>query len=122
MQNLQNTDSRKLFKQRTMVLKTLKDRGYYIPPGEEKLNFHDFLELYNEDHHHIYFPPVGEEKKGIYIYFEQGEDMNKKTLETRVSKIRKDYPDLRKLFFVLKCGKNKKKTSMFVKTTIEKGG
>lgn len=110
-----DTDVRQLFRRRTNVLKALRDRGYSVPETLEQLTYSDFTKLYHEDQHHIYIP--GE---SVYVYFEQNEEMNKKILENRVSKIGKDYPNLRKLFFVMKMGSGHKKHSMFVQTAIEK--
>ena len=124
-----NTDARIMYKKRGTVLKTLKDRGYAIPVGEEKLSFQDFLELYQNEQHHLYLntsPPNMPEKDkkggGVYVYFEKSEDFTKKMLESHVANIDTDYPNLDKLFFVLNTGKSKKKSkvNIFVQNAVEK--
>jgi DNA-directed RNA polymerase subunit H (RpoH/RPB5) len=124
-----NTEARILYKKRRTVLKTLRDRGYALPPGEEKLSFQDFLELYRSEQHHIYFegtpPGMPEDESrggGIYVYFEKNDEFTKKMLETQVAGISQEYPDLDKLFFVLKTGTSKKrpKVNVFVQSAIEK--
>ena len=120
--NRKDNDVRQLFRRRTNALKTLRDRGFTLPESLDQLSYTDFVKLYQEDRHHIYVPEEASinTPKGVYVYFEQNEEMNKKILESRVGKIGKEYPNLRKLFFVMKMGSGMKKHSMFVRSAIEK--
>ena len=124
----EDNDIRLLFKVRESVLTTLKDRGYDIPEGYFKLSFEDFQVLLNKEHHHLYFPnlePIGlkEEYKrggGILVYFEPVDRLDLKIFKTRVAQIEKEYPDLNKLYIVIKTYGNSKKLSNFVKTELVK--
>lgn len=124
-----NTDARIMYKKRDTVIKTLKDRGYDIPVGEEKLSFQDFLQLYQNEQHHLYLntvPPGMKKEKirggGVYVYFEKNEDFTKKMLENHVASIDAEYPKLDKLIFVLNTSKSKKKSkvNIFVQNAVEK--
>ena len=122
-----NIDAHELFKKRKVVIQTLIDRKYDVSDQMKKLPFNDFLELYRNSRHHLYFPPTGDEKEpeeggGIYVFFEPNEDFTKRVLESRVATIDKEYPNLNELFFVLKSGKAKKKAkiNVFVQNAIAK--
>jgi len=106
----ENSEVRLLFKVRNTVLTTLKDRGYEIPLGSTKLSLDDFRLLHMQDRHHIYFPDIkpvnlkDEYKKGggVLVYFESSDKFDKKIFQARISQLKKEYPELDKLFFVLK--------------------
>lgn len=122
-----NIDAHELYKKRKVVIQTLLDRGYDVSEQTKNLPFSDFLELYRNSRHHLYFPPTGDEKEpeeggGIYVFFEPNEDFTKRVLESRVAAIDKEYPNLEELFFVLKSGKSKKKPkiNVFVQNAIAK--
>ena len=110
MDELKNTEIKNLYKIRDTTIKTLFDRGYEIPEGVNKLSFTNFKSLYEKNRHHLYFPDIEtpnlpiEEKKGggILVYFEQLEDFSRKTLEARIAQLDGEYPNLDRLFFVLK--------------------
>ena len=109
-----NTNEKKeiglLYKVRKTVLTTLKDRGYEIPLGSFKLTFEDFKMLYEQNRHHLYFSdmiPVNlrEEYKrggGILVYFESSDKFDMKIFLARMTQLNKEFPNLDKLFFVLK--------------------
>lgn len=124
---MENNDTRLLFKVRQAVLTTLKDRGYDIPVGSTKLSFDDFKALVGQERHHLYFPDIEpistkEEIKGggILVYFEPVDRLDLKIFKTRLTQLNKEYPDLDKLFFVIKTYGNSKKLSNFVKTELVK--
>ncbi len=127
-ESAESNDVRLLFEVRDSVLTTLLDRGYDIPIGSTKLSLDDFKILLNKERHHIYFPdvePVGlkEEYKrggGILIYFEPVDRLDLKIFKTRVAQLEKEYPDLDKLFIVIKTYGKSKKLSNFVKTELAK--
>lgn len=104
------SDIRLLFKVRSTVITTLKDRGYDIPLGATKLTFDDFNILYKQNRHHLYFPeiePVNlreEYKKGggVLVYFESSDKFDKKIFLSRMLQLNKEFLNLDKLFFVLK--------------------
>jgi DNA-directed RNA polymerase subunit H (RpoH/RPB5) len=116
-----NTEIRDLYKIRLTVLKTLRARKYHIPEGNEKLSYNDFMVLYSKNRHHLYFPDIEipedeknasenpEREKGILVFFEPLDDFTKKILESRVSQLEKEYPNLARIFFVIKINKQKKK-------------
>lgn len=124
----ENNDIRLLFKVRESVLTTLKDRGYDIPLGATKLSFDDFKVLLEQERHHLYFPdlePIGLKEEfykggGILVYFEPVDRLDLKIFKTRLAQLNKEYPDLDKLFFVIKTYGNSKKLSNFVKTELLK--
>ena len=116
------------YKVRGIALKTLRDRGYKIPEGSDNLSFEDYLFLYKQNRHHPYFPKVEplhlkeEYKKGggILIYFEESDKFDKTILQNRLTLINKEYPNLDKLFFVLKTYgiEKKQKLNSFVRTEL----
>jgi len=127
----QNAELWKLFKIRETVLQTLKDRKYQIPPGTERLPFSDFVTLHSKNRHHLYFPTmeippsegsVDEDREGVLVYFEPSQDFTKKVLEARVSRLDEEYPDLARMFFVLKVGgkKTRSKVNAFVSNALNK--
>lgn len=129
----QNAELWKLFKIRKTVLQTMKDRKYQVPEGAERLPFSDFITLHSKNRHHLFFPTmeiplsegdVGDDRKGVLVYFEPLKDFTKKILEARVSRLEDEYPNLARLFFVLKInGKKKKgrtKVNAFVSNALNK--
>jgi len=126
----ENSEVGLLFKVRNTVLTTLKDRGYEIPLGATKMSLDDFRLLHMQERHHIYFPdmkPVNlkeEYKKGggILVYFESSDKFDKKIFLARMAQLNKEYPDLDKLFFVLKTYGSAKirKLNNFVRTELAK--
>ena len=126
----ENSDIGLLFKIRKTALTTLKDRGYEIPLGATKLTFEDFKLLYEQNRHHLYFPdmnPVNlrEEHKrggGVLVYFESSDKFDKKIFLARMSQLNKEFPDLDKLFFVLKTYGNVKTRNLnsFVRSELAK--
>jgi DNA-directed RNA polymerase subunit H (RpoH/RPB5) len=129
-ENKQKGELWELFKIRKTVIQTLKDRQYQIPKGINDLPFSDFVTLHKKNRHHLYFPtikipeiegPIEEDRKGVLVYFESFSDFTKKLLETRVSSLDKEYPNLARLFFVLKIstGKKKPKVNAFVTNALK---
>ena len=126
----ENSEVGLLFKVRGTVLTTLKDRGYEVPLGITKMSLDDFRLLYGQNRHHLYFPdmtPVNikdEYKKGagVLIYFESSDKFDKKIFLARMAHLNKEYPDLDKLFFVLKTYGDVKgrKLNNFVRTELSK--
>jgi len=124
----ENNDIRLLFKVRESVLTMLTDRGYDIPIGSTKLSFGDFKTLLDKERHHLYFSdlePIGlkEEYKrggGILVYFEPIDRLDLKVFKSRIAQLEKEYPDLDKLFIIIKTYGNPKKLSGFVKTEVLK--
>lgn len=122
-----------LFNVRKTVITCLKDRGYNIPSSSEKLSFEDFVILFNQDMHHLYYPKMEpirhiDEKQnddgggGILVYFESLKKIDLHHLQTRITQINKNYPKLDKLFFVLKTyGEEKaKKINKFIHEELSK--
>ena len=110
MSLLEKNEIKLLFKVRKTVLITLKDRGYDIPVGAFNMLIEDFKSLYSQNRHHLYFPEVvpinlkEEYKKGggILVYFESSDKFDKNILKSHMTQLNKEYPNLDKLFFVLK--------------------
>jgi DNA-directed RNA polymerase I, II, and III subunit RPABC1 len=115
---LENSEIGLLFKVRKTVLTTLKNRGYDVPEGSNKLSLDDFKMLYEKTRHHLYFPEmkvmkIKDEYKrggGVLIYFESSDKLDKRIFQTRMLQLNKEYPNLDKLFFVLKTYGSKKQT------------
>lgn len=116
---LENSEFGLLFKVRKTVLTTLKNRGYDVPEGATKLSLDDFKTLYEKTRHHLYFPEmevtnIEDEYKrggGVLIYFESSDKLDKRIFQARMLQLNKEYPNLDKLFFVLKTyGSSKKQT------------
>lgn len=116
---LENSEFGLLFKVRKTVLTTLKNRGYDVPEGSTKLSLDDFKTLYEKTRHHLYFPEMkamnikDEYKKGggVLVYFESSDKLDKRIFQARMLQLNKEYPNLDKLFFVLKTyGSSKKQT------------
>lgn len=132
MAGSQDVELMKMYNIRKTVLKTLKDRSYDLPRGIEDLPFHDFKTLYNENRHHLFFPTmvppssegkVEDGRQGVLVYFEENEDFTKKVLEHEVSSLSEEYPNLARLFFVLKLkskGGKKPKINAFVTSALKK--
>ena len=126
----ENSDIGDLFKVRTTVITTLKDRGYDVPIGSMKMSIDDFKVLYAQQRHHLYFPdmkPVNlndEYKKGggVLVYFEESDKFDKKIFVSHMLQLNKEYPNLDQLFFVLKTyGSSKKqKLNNFVRSELVK--
>lgn len=128
----QDAELRKLYNIRKTVLKTLKDRSYDLPEGIESIPFDDFRILFNINRHHLYFPTmvppetegkVEDGRRGVLVYFEDNEDFTKKVLESEVSTLSEEYPNLARLFFVLKLKSNggkKPKINAFVMSALKK--
>jgi len=126
----ENSEVGLLFKVRRTVLTTLKDRGYDVPLGSTKMSLEDFRSIYEQNRHHLYFPdmiPVNlkdEYKKGggILVYFESSDKFDKKIFLARMAQLNKEYPDLDKLFFVLKTYGDVKarKLNNFVRSELAK--
>lgn len=126
----ENNEISLLFNVRNTALTTLKDRGYEIPVGSTKLTFEDFKSLYDQNRHHLYYPemkPINldeEHKKGggVLVYFEPSDKFDKKIFLARISQLNKEFPNLDKLFFILKTYGNTKtkKINNFVKTELVK--
>ena len=127
---LENSEIGLLFKVRKTVLTTLKNRGYDVPEGSTKLSFDDFKMLYEKTRHHLYFPEMkamnikDEYKKGggVLVYFESSDKFDKRIFQARMTQLSKEYPDLDKLFFVLKTygSAKKQKLNNFVKSELLK--
>jgi len=126
----ENSEIGLLFKVRGTVLTTLKDRGYEVPLGSTKMSLDDFRLIYEQNRHHLYFPdmiPVNlkdEYKKGggVLVYFESSDKFDKKIFLARMAQLNKEYPDLDKLFFVLKTYGDVKarKLNNFVRSELAK--
>ena len=127
---LENSEIGLLFKVRKTVLTTLKNRGYDVPDGSTKLSLDDFKLLYDKSRHHLYFPEMkvmnikDENKKGggVLVYFESSNKIDKRIFTARMTQLNKEYPDLDKLFVVLKTyGSVENRTlSIFVKSELLK--
>ena len=126
-----NTDLQIMYKVRKTVITTLLDRGYKIPVGVSKLPIEDFRLLWEKNRHHLYFPELSPPKMsedlkkggGILVYFESSDDFTKKILESRISQLTKEYPNLDMLFFILKTygvPKKKLKLNTFVVSALAK--
>jgi|688.fasta_scaffold308250_3 DNA-directed RNA polymerase subunit H (RpoH/RPB5) len=121
----EKNEIRLLYKVRNTVLTTLKDRGYDIPSGSSNMSPEDFKSLYEQNRHHLYFPnmlPVNlkeEYKKGggVLVYFEPSDKFDKHILKSHMIQLNKEYPNLDKLFFVLKTYgiEKKQKLNTFVR-------
>lgn len=127
----------KLYRIRDTVIKTLRSRKYNISEDYAKLSYNDFRELYRWQRHHLYIRdiqiPESEYKehekhdkslKNILVYFEQSSEFTKKALESRVLKIKEEYKNLFRLFFVLNVDSNgkrngTKKVNKFVAEILE---
>ena len=121
-----NDDIYKLYRIRGTVIQTLRSRNFKITEDDAKLSYNDFRELYKSHNHHLYIRdikiPETEYKenekddgklKNILVYFEQSSEFTKKTLESRVLKIKDEFKDIFRLFFVLNVNSNgKKKTKI----------
>lgn len=126
----ENSEVGLLFKVRKTVLTTLKDRGYEVPLGVSKMSLDDFRLVYEQNRHHLYFPdmePVNlkeEYKKGggVLVYFESSDKFDKKIFLARMAQLNKEYPDLDRLFFVLKTYGDVKgrKLNNFVRSELAK--
>ena len=126
----ENNEISLLFNVRNTALTTLKDRGYEIPVGSTKLTFEDFKSLYDQNRHHLYYPemkPINLEEEhkrggGVLVYFEPSDKFDKKIFLARISQLNKEFPNLDKLFFILKTYGNTKtkKLNNFVKTELVK--
>jgi DNA-directed RNA polymerase subunit H len=92
---------------RKIAIKTLRDQGYNVPQEAETEDVKD---------ENMYFD-------NILVYFEQSNDFTKKTLESRVNQLKKDYPDAEKIIFILKTDKKIKINKFVVNalTEINKG-
>ena len=116
----ENNEINLLFKVRDTVLKTLKNKGYNVPVGTLNMSLTDFKSLYSQNKHHLYFPdmlPVNlkdEYKKGggILVYFESSNKFDKKILQSHLIQLNNEYPNLDKLFFILKTYGNEKKKKL----------
>ena len=120
MNTIENSEIGLLFKVRKTVLTTLKNRGYDIPEGSTKLSLDDFKLLYEKTRHHLYFPEmkvqkIKEENKkggGVLVFFESSDKIDKRIFQTRMTQLNKEYPNLDKLFYVLKTYGSAKKQKL----------
>lgn len=124
-----STEIKLLFKVRKVALETLGHRRYDIPEGIENISIETFKTLYEQNRHHLYFPnmkPVNlkeEYKKGggVLVFFESSDKFDTKILLSRLSTLNKEYPNLDKLFFVLKTyGTERTKLHTFVRVELSK--
>lgn len=116
---------KKLYNRRIQLIKKLTTWGYIIPEAY-KISLRDFQILYDKDAHHIYMEKI--EYKGeqvnIYIYWEKGQDMKKRTLEMTMKRIEEElgenkFKELYKIYLVLDYAQPNQKSSLNVTSNIQ---